>query len=67
LSVFGRTRNQSLFSTLQQQNFTGPEQVTVMQQHADRYDWRQADRLDPSVLFTLGLGIALATVLASLL
>jgi hypothetical protein len=34
---------------------------------ADRYDWRRAERFDPSVLLTVGIGIAVATALASLL
>lgn len=35
-------------------------------QVVDRDDWRQADRLDPSVLMTIVIGIVVATALASL-
>jgi hypothetical protein len=33
----------------------------------DRYEWRAAERFDPSVILTITLGIAIATGLAGFL
>ncbi len=38
-----------------------------MHQQLDRYDWRRADRFEPSVLLTTAIGILLAVALANLL
>jgi hypothetical protein len=38
-----------------------------MGRQLDRYDWRRADRLDPSVLITAAIGIVFAVALANLL
>lgn len=32
---------------------------------ADRYEWRQAERFDAPVLFTMAFGVALAALLAT--
>jgi hypothetical protein len=37
-----------------------------MHRSIDRYDWRRAERFDPSVLLTVGIGIIIAAALASL-
>lgn len=42
-------------------------EVAVMHQQLDRYDWRRADRFEPSVLLTTAIGILLAVALANLL
>ena len=37
-----------------------------MHRSVDHYDWRRAERFDPSVLLTVAIGIIVAAALASL-
>jgi hypothetical protein len=68
MSGFGRRRNFSRSETLHCLNATDRNQErAVMHRHVEGDDWRTADRFDPLVWLTSGLGIVVATVLANVM